>query len=131
MKLHAPTTRRGLLRGALFLLPAGAANAQFGKILKDVLGEKSGALSDSKIVSGLKEALTIGTENAVKTTGRENGYFMNEAIKILMPAKLRSAERGLRMVGMGDKLDEFVLSMNRAAERAAPLAKSIFWDAVK
>jgi len=131
MKLHASTTRRGLLRGAALLLPATAANAQFGKILKDVLGEEPGDLPDGKIVSGLKEALTIGTENAVKTTGRDDGYFMNEAIKILMPAKLRTVEKGLRMAGMGDKIDELVLSMNRAAESAAPLAKSIFWDAVK
>ena len=130
MTIYASTVSRRLLLGGGILLPA-AANAQFGKIFKDVLGEKAGGLTDSKVVSGLKEALTIGTENTVKSTGREDGYFMSEAIKILMPAKLRTMERGLRMVGMGDKIDEFVLSMNRAAEKAAPLAKSIFWDSIK
>src|SRR5439155_20731015 len=82
------------------------------------------------IGSGLKEALQIGTENAVKLTGKTDGYFKNQAIKILMPEKLRTVEKGLRIVGYGPQLDEFVLSMNRSAEKAAPAAKHIFWDAI-
>ena len=89
-----------------------------------------GGLTDGKVASGLKEALQIGTQNAVNLTGKTDGYFKNEAIKILMPEKLRTLETGLRAVGYGPKLDEFVLSMNRAAERAAPAAKQIFWDAI-
>jgi hypothetical protein len=87
-------------------------------------------LSDAKIGSGLKEALKIGTENAVGLTGKTDGYFLNQAIKILMPEKLRTLEKGLRAVGYGPQVDEFVLSMNRAAERAAPAAKDIFWNAI-
>jgi hypothetical protein len=63
-------------------------------------------------------------------TGKTDGYFLNLAIKILMPDKLRTFEKGLRAVGYGPQVDEFVLSMNRAAEKAAPFAKQIFWDAV-
>jgi hypothetical protein len=96
-----------------------------------VATEAQGALSDSKIGAGLKEALQIGTGNAVKLTGKPDGYFKNEAIKILMPEKLRTLEKGLRAVGYSKQVDDFVLSMNRAAERAAPAAKSIFWDAIK
>jgi hypothetical protein len=92
-------------------------------------GEKSG-LSDAKIGSGLKEALKVGTENAVNLTGKTDGYFLNQVIKILMPEKLKFFEKGLRAVGYGPQVDEFVLSMNRAAEKAAPAAKQIFWDAV-
>ncbi len=33
-------------------------------------------------------------------------------------------------MGYGPQVDDFVLSMNRAAEKAAPLAKQIFWDAI-
>jgi hypothetical protein len=47
-----------------------------------------------------------------------------------MPEKLQTLEKGLRLVGYGPQVDEFVLSMNRAAERAAPAAKQIFWDAI-
>jgi hypothetical protein len=87
-------------------------------------------LSDAKIGSGLKEALKVGTENAVNFTGKTDGYFLNQAIKILMPEKLRTFEKGLRAVGYGPQVDEFVLSMNRAAEKSAPFAKQIFWDAI-
>lgn len=61
---------------------------------------------------------------------KTDGYFANAAIKILMPEKLRTVERGLRAAGQGAQVDELVLGMNRAAERAAPAAKSIFWDAI-
>jgi hypothetical protein len=123
-------TRRTLLRSAalgLGLWPS-LAHAQLDRFLQG-LGV-GGGLSDAKIASGLKEALKVGTENAVNLTGKADGYFANQAIKILMPDKLRTVESGLRTVGYGDKVDEFVLSMNRAAERAAPAARGIFGDAV-
>lgn len=87
-------------------------------------------LSDSKIASGLKEALQVGAGNAVKLTGHPDGYFGNDVIKILLPKNLRPIEKGLRAVGYGPKVDEFVLSMNRAAESAAPAARKIFGDAI-
>ena len=49
-----------------------------------------------KIGQGLKEALQVGTDNAVSVTGRIDGYFKNQAIKILMPEQLKTVERGLR-----------------------------------
>jgi hypothetical protein len=119
----------GLL--ALALGRPGAAFAQLDQLLRGLGGAGRGAgLSDTTIASGLKEALAVGTANAVALTGRTDGYFLNEAIKILMPAQLRRLETGLRTVGFGPQIDEFVLGMNRAAERAAPLAKPIFVDAI-
>jgi hypothetical protein len=91
---------------------------------------KTGGASDSKNASGLKEALQIGTDHAVDLTGTSDGFFKNQAIKILLPDTLRTAEKGLRAAGMGAKIDEFELSMNRAAEKAAPAARSIFKDAL-
>lgn len=102
--------------------PAGAG------ILDKIRG--GGASSDDKVAAGLKEALEIGTGNAVSSTGKPDGFFKNAAIKILMPDKLRKLDKGLRAVGLGSQLDAFVLSMNRAAERAAPSAKSIFKEAL-
>jgi hypothetical protein len=114
----------------VLLFTALPASAQLDRIFKGLgIGQKAG-LSDAKIGSALKEALKIGTENAVNLTGKKDGYFLNQAIKILMPEKLRTLEKGLRAVGYGPQVDEFVLSMNRAAERAAPSAKQIFWDAL-
>ena len=90
----------------------------------------SGGLTNEKIISGLKEALEVGTENTVKLTGHLDGYLKNEAIKILLPEKLQKMDSALRMIGFGPQIDEFVVSMNRSAEQAAPLAKPIFKDAV-
>ena len=121
---------RILLASVIVLALAASASAQLDQLFKGLgIGQQSG-LSDARIGSGLKEALKIGTENAVTLTGRTDGYFRNQAIKILMPEKLQTLEKGLRLVGYGPQVDEFVLSMNRAAERAAPSAKQIFWDAV-
>jgi hypothetical protein len=113
---------------ALFATPAWA---QLDQVLKGLgIGQQGSGLSDVKVGAGLKEALQVATEKSVSLTGRTNGYFGNEAIKILMPEKLKTVEQGLRVVGYGPKVDEFVLSMNRAAEKAAPAAKKIFWDAI-
>ena len=59
-----------------------------------------------------------------------DGYLKNEAIKILLPEKLQAMDKALRLVGFGPQVDEFTVSMNRAAEQAAPLAKPIFKDAI-
>jgi hypothetical protein len=118
-----------VLIGGLILF-SNTAHAQLDELEKRAgLGDVSG-LSESKVASGLKEALRVGTTKAVQITGKPDGYFGNEAIKILMPDDLRPLERGLRAVGFGPKIDEFILSMNRSAEAAAPAAKQIFVDAV-
>jgi hypothetical protein len=121
---------------ALAALTAPAA-AQLDDFLKRFPGlpqapgvPGTGALGEVRIGQALKEALQIGTANAVQLTGRVDGYFGNEAIRILLPERLRSLDRGLRLVGYGPQLDELVLGMNRAAEQAAPAAKQIFWDAI-
>jgi hypothetical protein len=122
---------RTLIVSMFILLTAFPASAQLDRLFKSLGGgEKGSGLSDAKIGSGLKEALKIGAENAVSFTGKKDGFFLNQAIKILMPEKLRTFEKGLRAVGYGPQVDEFVLSMNRAAEKATPFAKQIFWDAI-
>jgi hypothetical protein len=121
----------------LFVVIPQTAWAQF-EFLEDLtkkgmeqLGQSGGAgLSNEKIISGLKEALEVGTENTVNLTGNTDGYLKNEAIKILLPEKLQKMDKALRMVGLGPQVDEFVVSMNRSAEQAAPLAKPIFKEAL-
>ena len=88
------------------------------------------ALSNDKIISGLKDALKVSTGKAVTSTGKPDGFLKNEAIKILLPDKLRTAGRGMRLLGMGAQLDELEVGMNRAAEQATPLAKEIFLNAL-
>ena len=121
---------RGLFFGFALLLLTAPVHGQAGEIARQLGLGKQSTLSDSKIASGLKEALQVGATNTVKLTGRHDGYFKNEAIKILLPKDLHPLETGLRAVGYGPKVDGFILSMNRAAEAAAPAAKKIFIDAV-
>jgi hypothetical protein len=87
-------------------------------------------LSTDKISAGLKEALTVSTGKAVAATGKPDGFLKNEAIKIPLPDKLRTAGKGLRLLGMGSQMDELEVGMNRAAEQATPQAKRIFLNAV-
>ncbi len=122
---------RVLVLSALMAFSTIPAHAQFGKLMKDLGLDKKDNLDDDTVASGLKEALKVGTGKTVDLTGRVDGYFANEAIKILMPDKLQKLDKGLRIAGFGPQLDEFVLSMNRAAEKAAPFARDIFWDAIK
>lgn len=121
---------RALALAAIIVVSTAPDSAQLEQVFKKLGLGKRNELSDEKITSGLKEALRVGTDNAVRSTGRPDGYFGNEAIKVLMPEKLRTLEKGLRAIGYGPDVDEFVLSMNRAAERAAPHAKAIFWGAI-
>jgi len=117
-----------LLFSTLMVSPA---SAQFDKLLKGLSGVGSGGgLSDARVGSGLQEALRVGTENAVFQTSAIDGFFLNAAIKILMPKQIQSIEQPLRMVGFGPQIDDFILNMNRAAEKAVPFAKEIFWDAI-
>jgi hypothetical protein len=92
---------------------------------------QEGAPDIPTIVNGLKEALSIGTKNAINSAGTIDGYFRNQMIKILVPEKIRSVAEFLGKVGFQKQVDDFVLSMNRAAEKAAPQAAVFFSDALK
>lgn len=88
-------------------------------------------VSNNEINDGLKAALFQGVENAVDILGRENGFLNNVRVKIPLPNALKKTEKTLRFFGQGDKVDEFVESMNHAAEEAVPVATDIFFDSVK
>ena len=126
---------RWMVIWCVFISPWAVSDATGGwaDILQKTLSSVSSEdpLESADIVNGLKEALEIGTAQAVQLAGQENGYFNHPAIKIPLPESIANTERLVRAAGMGDQLDAFVLSMNRAAEKAAPEAQSIFWDAIK
>lgn len=88
-------------------------------------------LSNQDASNGLKAALEKGSVAAVAKLGVENGFLKNERVKIALPGILQQAQPLLKMTGRGAQLDELVLSMNRAAEKAVPLAKPLLLDAVK
>lgn len=90
-----------------------------------------GGLDEGTIVKGLKEALATGTDRAVKSVAKTDGFNGNQAIRILMPEKIRNVADVLSKFGFQKEVDDFVLSMNRAAEKAAPKAIDYFTAALK
>jgi hypothetical protein len=112
----------------------GRAEAQGLKGLlnkaKDAIS-KPGGLSNDDIVSGLKEALSVGAQKGANSLSQVDGFFANAALKILMPPEAQKVESTLRKVGLGKQVDEAILSMNRAAEDACKSAAPIFVNAIK
>jgi hypothetical protein len=116
------------------LILAVSVTASYAGFLDFLKGIKVPAVErtdDETIISGLKEALTIGTGNAVRNVSAVDGYFGNMDIKILMPEKIRAVADVLARVGYQKQVDDFVASMNRAAEKAAPMATDYFVGAIK
>jgi hypothetical protein len=120
---------------------AGTVSAQLPK-LDDLMKEvdkatkgstdaKAGTSDDKTNAAGIKEALAVGTERAVSSLSRVDGYFGNASVKIPMPSNLQKVADVARMAGYQKQVDEFILSMNRAAEAAAPLASRYFGDAIR
>ncbi|MGZ8538598.1 MAG: DUF4197 domain-containing protein [Flavisolibacter sp.] len=99
------------------------------KLMNKTPGKQS--LSNDDIVAGLKEALSVGSNNASKQLSNVDGFFTDAAIKVLMPAEALKAEKKLRSMGMGKLVDDAILAMNRAAEDASKSAAPIFVNAVK
>jgi hypothetical protein len=94
-------------------------------------GTGAAGLSTTEIISGLKQALTIGTQNSTSQLSALDGFFKNAAIKILLPEDAKKVESTLRSLGMGSMVDKAILSMNRAAEEATKGAGTIFINSVK
>ena len=112
-----------------------SCNAGWQDFLKEQLDSFSGdgessdklasVLSNDDIIGGLKQALEKGTEYAVQHLGKSDGFLGNSAVKIPMPEKLKVVEDTLRKLGQDKYADEFVTTMNRAAEQAVPLTLDV------
>lgn len=117
----------------LLFLPLGGCT-ELDALLKESVRTNPGpttTIDAGTAAAGLRQALEQGTQRAVASLGRENGYFGNPRAKIPLPANLVQLEKTLRRFGQGKAADEFVLSLNRAAEAAAPEAKAIFVQVIR
>jgi hypothetical protein len=88
-------------------------------------------IDDSTPTDGLREALAVGTGRAVERRGRAGGYLGDALAEIAVPSKFNRAARALEIVGRADLVDEFKVSMNRAAEAAAPVARDVFVRSIR
>lgn len=113
---------------ALVFLGAGCAGS--GDIAA-LTGLAPGAGSEGEVPAALRQALEIGTANAVAKTSAHNGYLDDPRIRIRLPDSLDTMAKALRAVGMRADLDELDVAMNRAAEAAAGEAKAVFWQGIR
>ncbi len=97
----------------------------------NIVSESGSGLSSQDIANGLKEALTMGAEKGCVNLAKPDGFFKNAALKILMPPEAQKVESTIRSLGMNQLADDFILSMNRAAEDACHAAAPIFVKAIK
>ncbi len=105
----------------------------FGKILKAVTNSSAGtagSLTSSDIASGLREALTVGISKGSNQASALDGYFKNPLLKIVFPPEAQKVASTLRQLGLNKQVDQFELSLNRAAEDAAKKAKPVFIKAI-
>ena len=118
---------------ALLLMVTGCQAGFFDDLSKglNLPAMQQTGLDDATIVKGLREALSTGTDRADKAVANPDGYFGNQAIKILMPEKIRNVTDLLGKMGFQSQVDEVVLGMNRAAEKAAPMATEHFVGALR
>jgi Protein of unknown function (DUF4197) len=95
-----------------------------------LVNQAGGGLSEKDAADGIREALVKGTGESVNLVSAVNGYFSNPQIRIQFPEQARQIESKLRAIGMGSKVDEVILAINRAAEDAAKSAQPIFVSAI-
>ena len=107
------------------------ARAGWDDILDFITGDNDTALTNSEVIQGMREALAIGSRTAINQLGKKDGFFRNSRVKIPVPDKLQKAEDLLRSLKQDALVDEFIESMNRAAEQAVPEAAVIFSDAIQ
>ncbi|PQJ19410.1 MULTISPECIES: DUF4197 domain-containing protein [Nonlabens] len=103
------------------------------KTLQDIANNlpQGGALSQAEIGNGLRAALDQGIDKEVTKLMQKDGFYRNEAVKILLPDELQKVDKGLRKIGLSSIADEGLKLLNRAAEDATKEALPIFTNAVK
>jgi hypothetical protein len=119
---------------ALIIIGVANAGAQINldKIKNTVSGSNSGNnLSNDEVIKGLREALTVGTNNATSLVSKTDGFYKNPSIKIPFPQDAIRVKEVCESIGMKPQVDKFVLTLNRAAEEASKEAAPIFINAIK
>ena len=112
---------------AAFSICINELNAYASEEISKAVLVKTAVITENVAIDGMKQALVQGTEKGVAVLSVTNGYFGNADMKIVFPPEASVMEPKLRSLGLGNKVDEFILSLNRAAEDAAATgAKPIF-----
>lgn len=129
-----PDMSRTTLVIVLLCIASSSFAASLEDKLRGALSNKQGlasSLSQTDATGGVKEALAKGVEQAISQLGKPDGFFRDQAVKILVPKKLRKVTDLAKKLGYGQQVEGFELAMNRGAEQAVPAASGILGDAVR
>lgn len=88
-------------------------------------------METAEVNQGLKQMLLQGSQQAISALGTEGGFLNNAEVKIALPDSMSLLAKGLRNLGQGQYVDDFVKSMNTAAEKAVPEAAEVFSHAIE
>jgi hypothetical protein len=88
-------------------------------------------LSNEEVINGLKEALTVGTNNSTAFASKLDGYYKNPALFIPFPPEAQKVKDYATRIGMTAQVEKFEMTLNRAAEEAAKDAAPVFINAIK
>lgn len=89
------------------------------------------AITETEAAQGIREALDQGVGKGINLLNKEDGFFGNQAYKLLLPEEALKIENTLRQLGMGSLVDRAILQINRAAEDAVGYARPVFGDAIR
>jgi hypothetical protein len=133
-KRHVNVTMNYIIAAAILLLSFTSC-AQFDQIFKKgkVIANqgKGTSLTNEEVISGLKEALAVGTNNSSSKAGKVDGFYKNPRLFIPWPEEAVKMKEKLLMLGFESQITQFEESLNRAAEEAANHAAPVFIDAIK
>lgn len=93
-------------------------------------GGGANGLSNDEVIKGLKEALSVGTNNSTGIASKPDGYYKNPLLFIPFPPEAEKVKEKMEALGLKDQTDKFVMTLNRAAEEAAKQAAPVFLNAI-
>jgi hypothetical protein len=99
--------------------------------LSNLPNTNTAPLTETEAALGIREALDHGVSSGIALLNKENGFFNNEAYKVLLPPEAQRIESTMRQLGMGAMVDKAILQINRAAEDAVGAARPVFAEAIR
>ncbi|MDQ3047316.1 MAG: DUF4197 domain-containing protein [Bacteroidota bacterium] len=101
-----------------------------GEVLNGAKGGNS-PLSNDEVINGLREALTVGTNQSATFAAKVDGFYKNPGLFIPFPPEAQKVKDYANKVGMSAQVEKFEMTLNRAAEEAAKDAAPVFVNAIK
>ena len=101
------------------------------KVTLPINAPVTNSLTNDEVISGLKEALSVGIKNSVSLTSVLDGFLGNPTIRLPFPPDAIKVKEKALNLGLSGQVEKFETTLNRAAEEATKEAMPIFIEAIK